>query len=186
MFALNDLTAILKNLSFDSEGGYVGAVDSLIKHLGLRKESRTLQESYMWDGHSFNSELSDRHLFHDVAHWLVAAPERRILPDFGLGPGPETDLDLPQKILLDWHAAQFEEVCASLLGVFLQHCAGLPCGLIAEEVGLSGGGRLVSSRVIERDWLEAYNWLVGREHIFDVRACAGTLKITTQKPENTR
>lgn len=83
--------------------------------------------NHPWDGRALNlahyvstkaSPTSD--IVHDVAHWLVAAPERRSEPDFGLDgmaafftpePGGQDDTE--------------EEQQASLLGILLERAMGM-------------------------------------------------------------
>jgi hypothetical protein len=63
-------------------------------------------------------------LAHEIAHWLVADPERRNLPEFGLGSGPETaERTLPHPELTR-ELRNNEEGYASILGMLLEHWAG--------------------------------------------------------------
>ena len=64
---------------------------------------------------------------HDLAHWAVCGSlQRRSLPDFGLGRGPDSsiDSDAPQ-VMSDAHT-QAEEERASLLGIFMEFALGMP------------------------------------------------------------
>ena len=46
--------------------------------------------AYNWDGAALDGATEAYVILHEVAHYLLAPPERRALPDFGLGPGPDT------------------------------------------------------------------------------------------------
>jgi len=77
------------------------------------------QRSFSWDGRRVRAETEPAVLFHEIAHFQLASPERRKLFDFGLGAGPETGL-----VALANHVAcvegmerETEEAMASLLGI---------------------------------------------------------------------
>jgi hypothetical protein len=55
---------------------------------------------------------------HEVAHWLVSAPERRHLPNYGLGQSP--DDSLLGGLTMPLEEAFAEEARASLLGVLIE------------------------------------------------------------------
>jgi hypothetical protein len=65
--------------------------------------------------------LSTSNTIHEVAHWIVSDPERRNLPDFGLGIGPESKL-FSKEIAED---PQTEEERASVLGILYERALGL-------------------------------------------------------------
>lgn len=80
-------------------------------------DGRALNLAY---GSAFQHHHAESDIVHDVAHWLVAAPERRAEPDFGL----------------DWMAAFItqepggpddvrEEMHASMLGILLERAMGM-------------------------------------------------------------
>jgi hypothetical protein len=75
--------------------------------------------SYNWDGVALDGGTEAYVILHEVAHYLLAPPPRRALPDFGLGPGPDTrDRAGAERAavmpLLDREA---DEAMASLLGI---------------------------------------------------------------------
>ena len=155
--SLDEFVAVIDTISPDGdESGCSGDAARLVAYMRLSMEERTPYESYMWDGQSFNAELPDRHILHDVAHWMVAAPERRCLPEFGLRSGPETDPSLTVHAILEQQEEKWEEVRAALLGILLQKALGMPCGLMAEEVALFNKGEPIR---LEEDWFPAYTWL---------------------------
>ncbi|MGB8841127.1 MAG: hypothetical protein WCC64_08630, partial [Aliidongia sp.] len=81
---------------------------------------------------------------HEVAHYQLASPERRDLPDFGLGAGPETGriATADAALRLDGLAREYEEQMASLLGILWEIELGQP-GIEAfqEQNWLEGAGR---------------------------------------------
>jgi hypothetical protein len=67
-------------------------------------------------------------ILHEIAHFLLAPPERRHLPDFGLGPGPDTtECETAERActvpLLQRDA---DEAAASLLGILWEAALGQP------------------------------------------------------------
>jgi hypothetical protein len=86
---MKSLDAILSEVSLEEEADSDIVVPWLLD-LGFELQPRELFNSFMWDGHSFNENLPDRHLIHELAHLVLATPDRRTVPEFGLGPGPET------------------------------------------------------------------------------------------------
>lgn len=96
--------------------------------------------SFSWDGYYLRVCSEPWVIFHEVAHWLLCPPQRRHLPDFGLGAGPESGWQEQADACLcaDEHTKQEEETLASLLGVLL-------------EVRCDGPGILA---FVEQNWLE--------------------------------
>lgn len=79
--------------------------------------------SIQWNGKiSYAANPSD--LLHELAHFQVAAPERRFEPDYGLGDGPETTRTLSR--LISGKESQSEEVAVSLLGILWEAQLGFP------------------------------------------------------------
>lgn len=57
---------------------------------------------------------------HDLAHWLVAPPKRRSLPNFGLGQHPNVpEMPKAHRAGMSWFDAQEEEGAASWVHVHL-------------------------------------------------------------------
>ncbi|MEX2455167.1 MAG: hypothetical protein WD470_10715 [Rhodospirillaceae bacterium] len=100
-------------------------------------------DGFSWDGHAIRTRSEASVLVHEVAHWLVAPPERRALPDFGLGAGPETgrvaEADAARCVAQD--VKEEEELLASLLGILWEAMLGQPAIL----------------SFIEQNWLEAWD-----------------------------
>lgn len=84
--------------------------------------------SYMWDGRAIRTEVEATVIIHEVCHWLCAAPERRGLLEYGLGPGPETtritEAEADRRLSFD--EACLEEQQTSLLGVLWEAELGHP------------------------------------------------------------
>jgi hypothetical protein len=155
---MKTLDEILSEISFDDESEvYVAA--GWMRSMGFKVEARPLYSSFMWDGVSFNDNLPDRHLLHDLAHWIVASPARRKIPEFGLGGGPESPWsEAESHRRLSTREANMEELMAALLGLLIQHGLGLPCGLMAEELSLG-----VPPNVDAGVYVFAWRWLRERK-----------------------
>ena len=67
-------------------------------------------------------------ILHEIAHFVLAPPERRRLVDFGLGPGPDTkDRDAAERAaVLAPQALEEDEAAASLLGIIWEAALGQP------------------------------------------------------------
>jgi hypothetical protein len=84
--------------------------------------------AYNWDGVALDGETEAYVILHEVAHYLLAPPERRALPDFGLGPGPDTrDRDGAKRTAaLPILEREADEAAASLLGILWEAELGQP------------------------------------------------------------
>jgi hypothetical protein len=95
-----------------------------------------------WDGYRVAGRMEPSVLIHEVAHYQCAAPDRRALPDFGLGVGPESGRGEPARLARRvWGvAADVEEALASLLGILWEAEYGQPAILaFLEQNWLEGG-----------------------------------------------
>jgi hypothetical protein len=74
---------------------------------------------FNWDGTALNGETEAYVILHEVAHFVLAPPERRVLIDFGLGPGPDTiDRAAAEAAsVLSPLDREADETAASLLGI---------------------------------------------------------------------
>ena len=57
---------------------------------GMAVHPTTAQCAFNWDGAALNGATEAYVILHEIAHFVLAPPERRGLVDFGLGPGPDT------------------------------------------------------------------------------------------------
>jgi hypothetical protein len=84
--------------------------------------------AYNWDGAALDGATEAYVILHEVAHYLLAPPERRALPDFGLGPGPDTRdrAGAARVALLPIIEREADEAAASLLGILREAELGQP------------------------------------------------------------
>ena len=98
--------------------------------------------AFSWDGTVLRVRSEPWVILHEVAHWLICPPERRRLPDFGVGAGPESGrkAEADEARCVDDATQQEDEALSSLLGVLLQVELGQPA-LLA---------------FLEQNWLEGH------------------------------
>jgi hypothetical protein len=84
--------------------------------------------AYNWDGSALDGATEAYVILHEVAHYQLAPPERRALPDFGLGPGPDTsDRDGAERAAaVPMLEREADEAAASLLGILWEAELGQP------------------------------------------------------------
>ena len=102
------------------------------------------QRAFSWDGKVIRWRTEASVTVHEVAHWQLCTPERRGLPDFGLGAGPESGLKEIADAALAVGAEQreHEEVLTSLLGILWEAELGQPAILaFLEQNWLEGPER---------------------------------------------
>ena len=103
---------------YDTPAHRQAALD-LVMSFGVPVIHEKPSTAFSWDGHAIRTQSEASVLVHELAHWQIAPPDRRHLPDFGLGAGPETGC------VADADAARYasdtvkehEELMASLLGI---------------------------------------------------------------------
>jgi hypothetical protein len=101
-------------------------------------------EAVSWDGQNLRCATEAYVLIHEVAHFQLAAPARRHMVDFGLGPGPETGdrAAAERAACLFGIARETEEAMASLLGVLWEAELGQPAlASMLDQNWLEGAGR---------------------------------------------
>ncbi len=83
---------------------------------------------FNWDGAALNGATEAYVILHEIAHFVLAPPERRGLIDFGLGPGPDTiDRETAEHAAVLRPAPREEdEAAASLLGIVWEARRGQP------------------------------------------------------------
>ena len=139
--ALNRIAATAKNPIVCSEvsAHRRGALE-LVRLAGLPAINEAPSSAFSWDGAAVRTDSEASVLIHEVAHWLIAPPARRALPDFGLGAGPETGCAAlaDAACCVDNATKEEEELLASLLGILFEAALGQPA----------------ISAFIEQNWLE--------------------------------
>ena len=102
------------------------------------------QKAFSWDGRVIRWRTEASVTVHEVAHWQLCAPERRGLPDFGLGAGPESGLKevADAALAVGAEEREHEEVLTSLLGILWEAELGQPAILaFLEQNWLEGPER---------------------------------------------
>ena len=117
------------------------AVD-LVRSFGIEIVDESPAQYFSWDGGAIRIRSEASVLIHEVAHWLLAPPERRALPDFGLGAGPETGRVAQAEAARCVAQAEREEeeLLSSLLGILWEAELGQPAIF----------------SFVEQNWLEAW------------------------------
>jgi len=84
--------------------------------------------AFNWDGRALDPGTEAYVILHEVAHYLLASPERRGLIDFGLGPGPDTrDRAAAERAAtVPLAGREADEAAASLLGILWEAALGQP------------------------------------------------------------
>ena len=84
--------------------------------------------AFNWDGAALDGATEAYVILHEVAHYQLAPPGRRALPDFGLGPGPDTRdrAGAERAAALPVLEREPDEAAASLLGILWETELGQP------------------------------------------------------------
>lgn len=106
------------DLRADLDAGRPKAV-ALAHRLGIPTIDEEPARAFSWDGRAIRTRSETSVVFHEIAHWQIAPPERRAVFDFGLGAGPETGRieDANAAACTDLATRETEENLASLLGI---------------------------------------------------------------------
>lgn len=130
-------------LGVDTPGHRAQGVD-LARRFGIGTIDEEPARAWSYDGGSIRTRSEAYVLIHEVAHWLVAPPERRRLLDFGLGAGPESGrvAEADAQLCVSKDVQIEEEALASLLGILWEVELGQPAILaFLEQNWLEGWGR---------------------------------------------
>jgi hypothetical protein len=125
--------AVIRGTSPDRAAGAAVERDRLAalqfaRQLGMAAHPPGTACAYNWDGAALDGATEAYVILHEVAHYLLAPPERRALPDFGLGPGPDTrDRAAAERAAaLAVLEREADEAAASLLGILWEAELGQP------------------------------------------------------------
>ena len=94
----------------------------LVNAVGMPIVNEAPTDAFSWDGRAVRTRSEASVLVHEVAHWLISPDDRRALPDFGLGAGPETGRieEANAARCVDDTVKEEEELLASLLGILFE------------------------------------------------------------------
>jgi hypothetical protein len=92
---------------------------ALARNCGMAVHPPGTRCGFNWNGAALNGATEAYVILHEIAHFVLASPERRRLVEFGLGPGPDTiDRDTAERAaVLSPLARADDEAAASLLGI---------------------------------------------------------------------
>lgn len=98
------------------------------RSLGMAVHPPGMRCAFNWDGAKLDGDTEAYVILHEAAHFVLAPPERRLLVDFGLGPGPDTtDRAAAERAgVLPLAERDEEEAAASLLGILWEAALGQP------------------------------------------------------------
>jgi hypothetical protein len=101
---------------------------TLARACGLDVHPPGTRPGFNWDGTALDGDTEAYVILHEIAHFLLAPPDRRALPDFGLGPGPDTtERERAERAAIASLAERdAEEAIASLLGIMWEAALGQP------------------------------------------------------------
>lgn len=113
------------------------------RRLGITVIDEEPSRAFSWDGAALRTRSEPCVVFHEIAHWQLAAPARRALPDFGLGAGPESGRkdEADRARVVDEEERIAEECAASLLGILWEAACGGPA----------------IEAFLEQNWLERFD-----------------------------
>jgi hypothetical protein len=117
-FALIRTTSPERAEGAGAERDRLAALEFARQH-GLTVHAQGTRCAFNWDGIALDGATEAYVILHEVAHFVLAPPARRGLPDFGLGPGPDTrDRAGAERIAtLPVLEREIDEAMASLLGI---------------------------------------------------------------------
>jgi hypothetical protein len=98
------------------------------RHCGMAVHPPETECPFNWDGTALYGDTEAYVILHEIAHFVLAPPERRQLIDFGLGPGPDTlgREAAERAAVLTPLARDEDEAAASLLGILWEARLGQP------------------------------------------------------------
>jgi hypothetical protein len=132
-------------MTLSRDPSHHAAAVALCRRFGLGVMDIAPRNWFTWDGSHVATRMEPSVLIHEVAHYQCAAPERRVVLDFGLGCGPESGgreaADAVQTLFCP--ERDVEEALCSLLGILWEAELGQPAVLaFLEQNWLEGGTSL--------------------------------------------
>ena len=117
---------------------------ALLADFGMAVHDAPADDALTWDGKAAWVRMEPSVLIHEVGHLQTCAAERRAVPDFGLGAGPETGPNVralaDAAMTVTGVAREMEEAAASLQGILWEAVLGQPAILaFLEQNWLEGG-----------------------------------------------
>jgi hypothetical protein len=100
----------------------------LAEHFGMPVHPPGTRPGFNWDGAALDADTEAYVILHEIAHFVLALPERRRLIDFGLGPGPDTRerAAAERATAVPLIEREADEAEASLLGILWEAALGHP------------------------------------------------------------
>jgi hypothetical protein len=125
--ALIQATPAKRAAGAEAERHRLAALDVARRH-GVPVHPPGTACAYNWDGAALDGATEAYVILHEVAHFVLAPPERRALPDFGLGPGPDTRdrAGAERAARAPLAEREADEAAASLLGILWEAELGQP------------------------------------------------------------
>lgn len=101
---------------------------AMARRFGVPVHPPGTHSAFNWNGTALDAETEAYVILHEIAHFLLAPPERRGLIDFGLGPGPDTrDREAAERAsVVPIAEREIDEAEASLLGILWEAALGQP------------------------------------------------------------
>jgi len=132
------------DLALSQDPTHHAAGVALLVEFGMAVHDAAPEDALTWDGRAAWVRMEPSVLIHEVGHLQVCAPERRAVPDFGLGAGPETGARAravaDAAMTVTGVAREMEEALASLQGILWEAVLGQPVVLaFLEQNWLEGG-----------------------------------------------
>jgi hypothetical protein len=122
-----------------------------------------------WDGEKLfvTPDRDGFEITHELAHWLVATPDRRKRPEFRLGPAPWNDVERQD---YSWLSGNTDEEMACIVQIAMYRALGLPWQDIANNLGYPEHSwtRLLHADIDNQTpgyWLRRARKRMGRHHL---------------------
>jgi len=126
-FAAIRMTPAARAAGIEAERHRRAAVAFAVAH-GIPVHPPGTPAAFNWDGAALDGDTEAYVILHEVAHFVLAPPERRHLVDFGLGPGPDTRdrAAAEHAAIVPLPEREADEAAASLLGILWEAALGQP------------------------------------------------------------